>query len=156
VKQTFVWLGHGAPSLTNLTAAAPTRFSSVPAVSNLLGSTDAASLAQRLGARFADAKRLPHSAHKAPRCRAAFDARCALGACAACACNSYEDGSRCRRVLQHSRQLAAAAGAPAAPSSAVRCAASLIVSLLTRHLRFCVQAVAEKYLVRLLQPVRAD
>jgi hypothetical protein len=49
--QTFVWLGHGAPSLSNLTAAAPTRFSSVPAVSNLLGSTDGASLAQRLGAR---------------------------------------------------------------------------------------------------------
>jgi hypothetical protein len=55
--QTFVWLGHGAPSLSNLTAAMPTRLSTLPSVSNLMGSDEGASLAQRLGARRQRASR---------------------------------------------------------------------------------------------------
>ena len=48
--QLFVWLGHSAPQLSNLTAATPTRLSSIPSVSSLLGNDEGASLAQRLGA----------------------------------------------------------------------------------------------------------
>ncbi len=113
--QTFVWLGHGAPSLSNLTAAVPTRFNSVPAVSNLLGSTDGASLAQRLGARASLTRRAATALTRllVARNRLAalsLDARYARWC--ACACNSYEDRSRRCRLLQHPRQLAAAAGAP--------------------------------------------
>lgn len=49
LAQLFVWLGHSTPQLSNLSAATPTRLSSVPAVSSLLGSDEGASLAQRLG-----------------------------------------------------------------------------------------------------------
>ncbi len=127
-----MWLGHGAPSLSNLTAATLTRASGVPAVSNLLGSSDGAGLAQRLGA-SAQARAVGAWLLTAlPRVACAA---LKTGRAVVVSCNLSADSPLLLARARRSR----AQRLPQPPSSPP-CARS--------------QAVAEKYLARLLQAPR--
>lgn len=79
--QTFVWLADGALALNSLVAATPTRFDRLPAVSNLLGAGDGASLAQRLGEAHTRSRlRESHSACSALKTGRSFVVSCNLPA----------------------------------------------------------------------------
>lgn len=121
-----MWLGHSAPQLGSLTVATPKRLGSVPAVSNLLGGTEGASLAQRLGA-----SSLAFTMLRLLACLR-------LNAPAAPA-------------LKLGRPVVVSSNLPSdSPLLLARRCASCCVSLLCSLTRRWRQAVAEKYLINLL------